>query len=287
MAHEPEAEAAPPGVDLDRPSVARVYDWYLGGTANWAIDREFGKKVLSVFPAGLYCARANRAFLHRAVRHLVRRGVRQFVDIGSGVPTMGNVHQVADEIAPDARVVYSDYEPVAVAHSQVLLEQQGDPRRHAVINADLREPDRLWELAAKTGVVDLEQPLALLVTAVLHVEQPGPNGEDVGPAAIARYRELLPSDSYLVLSQITDEELPEDIERQVNAIIRLYDNNVSKHVLRSRAEIRRLFGDFEMLDPGITWTASWHPEETGPNTPIVDFTSPGESAMLAGVGHKP
>ncbi|GDY31763.1 SAM-dependent methyltransferase [Gandjariella thermophila] len=287
MAQEPEQEAAPPGVDLERPSVARVYDWYLGGTANWAIDREFGKKVLSVFPAGLYCARANRAFLHRAVRHLVRRGVRQFVDIGSGVPTMGNVHQVADEVAPDSRVVYADYEPVAVAHSQVLLEQHGDPSRHAVINADLRDPDRLWELAADTGVVDLDEPLALLVTAVLHIQQPGPDGEDIGPRAIARYRDLLPSGSYLVLSQITDEGLPESIAKQLGEIIRLYDSNVTKHVLRSHAEFRALFGDFELLDPGVTWTASWHPEETGPNTPIVDFASPNESAMLAGVARKP
>src|SRR5437762_14282405 len=152
------AEEALPGVDLEHPSVARIYDWYLGGTANWAIDREFGKKVLATFPAGMYCARANRAFLHRAVRHLVARGVRQFVDIGSGVPTMGNVHQVADEVAPDSRVVYIDHEPVAVAHSQLLLEEYGDPARHAAINADLRNPYRVWQRVIETGVSDHDEP---------------------------------------------------------------------------------------------------------------------------------
>ncbi|MFE0019776.1 SAM-dependent methyltransferase [Amycolatopsis sp. NPDC059021] len=282
-----ESEQPLPGVDLERPSVARVYDWYLGGTANWAIDREFGKKVLSAFPAGLYCARANRAFLHRAVRYLVRRGVRQFVDIGSGVPTMGNVHQIADEVAPDSRVVYIDHEPVAVAHSRILLERHGDPGRHAVIHGDLRDPDVLWQAVADTGVVDLGEPLALLVTAVLHIQQLGPDGRDLGPEAIARYREMLPSGSFLVLSQLTHEGLPADIAGQLHAVIRMYDNDVSKHVLRSKAEIGALFGDFELVEPGVTWTAAWHPEESGPDTPVIDFADPGEAAMLAGVGRKP
>ncbi|HEX4700590.1 MAG TPA: SAM-dependent methyltransferase, partial [Pseudonocardiaceae bacterium] len=161
--------AIPPGVDLEHPSVARVYDFYLGGTANWAIDREFGKKVLARFPLLRPIAKANRLFLHRAVRHLVRQGVRQFVDIGSGVPTMGNTHQIADELAPDCRVVYIDNEPVAVAHSQMLLDQNGDPERHAAINADLREPDELWQRVRDTDVLDLTQPVALLLVAVLHV----------------------------------------------------------------------------------------------------------------------
>ncbi|WP_020657765.1 SAM-dependent methyltransferase [Amycolatopsis benzoatilytica] len=280
------AEDPLPGVDLERPNVARVYDWYLGGTANWAVDREFGKRVLATFPAGMYCARANRAFLHRAVRHLVARGVRQFVDIGSGVPTMGNVHQVADEVAPDSRVVYIDCEPVAVAHSRILLERHGDPARHAVIQGDLREPDGIWAAVAETGVVDLAEPVALLVTAVLHIQQAGPDGEDIGPAAIAQYRELLVPGSYLVLSQITHEGLPADLAGQLHATIQLYDDNVNKHVLRSKAEFGALFGDFELLAPGVVWTASWRPEESGPNTPAVDFDDPSEAVMLAGVGRK-
>jgi hypothetical protein len=277
----------PQGVDLERPNVARVYDWYLGGTANWAIDRRFGERVLTSFPLLRPIAIANRLYLHRVVRHLVHRGVRQFVDIGSGVPTMGNTHQVADEIAPDSKVVYIDYEPVAVAHSQVLLEQHGDPARHAAINADLRNPDRLWQRVIETGVIDLDEPIALLVIAVLHVQQPGPDGVDVGPRAIARYRELLPSGSYLAVSHITDEGVPDDIAEKLIELKQMYDTSSSPVIWRSHAEIRELFGNFEMLPPGMSWTPSWHPEETGPTSPVIEFDRPNEAVIWAGVGRKP
>jgi len=277
----------PQGVDLDHPSVARVYDWYLGGTANWAIDREFGERVLATFPLLRPIAIANRLFLHRVVRHLVRLGVKQFVDIGSGVPTMGNTHQVADEVTPDSKVVYVDYEPVAVAHSQVLLEQNGDPARHAAINADLRNPDRLWQRVIETGVIDLDEPIALLAIAVLHVHQPGADGVDAGPSAIARYRELLPSGSYLAISHITDEGVPEDVAEKLVELKQMYDTSSSPVIWRSHAEIRELFGNFDLVPPGMGWTPSWHPEETGPNSPVIDFEKPNEAVIWAGVGRKP
>ncbi|WP_199439915.1 SAM-dependent methyltransferase [Umezawaea beigongshangensis] len=277
----------PAGVDLDHPSVARVYDFYLGGTANWAIDRAFGEKVLSVFPLLRPIAVANRLFLHRAVRHLVKLGVRQFVDVGSGVPTMGHTHQVADDLAPDSRVVYIDNEPVAVAHSKVLLEQHGDPARHAAINADLRNPDRLWQEVVRTGVIDLDEPIALLLIAVLHVQQPDADGVDVGPRALARYRELLPSGSYLALSHITDEGVPDEVAGKLVDLKRMYDTSSSPVVWRSHGEIGELFGDFELIDPGATWTTLWHPEETSPSAPVVEFATPNESVVWAGVGRKP
>jgi hypothetical protein len=277
----------PEGVDLERPNVARVYDWYLGGTANWAIDREFGERVLATFPLLRPIAIANRLFLHRVVRHLVRLGVRQFVDIGSGVPTMGNTHQVADELAPDSRVVYIDHEPVAVAHSQVLLERHGDPKRHAAINADLRNPDRLWQRVIETGVINLEEPIALLVIAVLHVQQPGPDGIDVGPLAIARYRELLPSGSFLAISHITDEGVPEDLADKLVELKAMYDTSSSPVIWRSQAEIRDLFGNFHLEPPGLVWTPDWRPEETGPNSPVIEFERPNEAVIWAGVGRKP
>jgi hypothetical protein len=277
----------PKGVDLERPSVARVYDWYLGGTTNWAIDREFGERVLAKFPLLREIAIANRLFLHRVVRHLVRLGIRQFVDIGSGVPTMGNTHQVADEVAPDSRVVYIDHEPVAVAHSQVLLEQHGDLKRHAAINADLRNPDRLWQRVVESGVIDLEEPIALLVIAVLHVQQPSPDGVDVGPRAIARYRELLTPGSYLAISHITDEGVPDDVASGLVDIKRMYDTSSSPVIWRSQSEIRELFGDFELIAPGMAWTPDWHPEETGPNSPVIEFHRPNEAVIWAGVGRKP
>lgn len=278
--------AAPPGVDLEHPSVARVYDFYLGGTANWAIDREFGKKVLARFPLLRPIAKANRLFLHRAVRHLVKQGVRQFIDVGSGVPTMGSTHTIADELADDVRVVYVDNEPVAVAHSQMLLEDNGDPNRHAAINADLREPDELWQRVREIEVLDLTQPVALLLVAVLHVQQPGPNGSDIGPAAVARFRQLVTPGSYLALSHITTEGVPSEMDDQLVDLKKMYDSRSSPVIWRTHAEIQALFGDFEILAPGLTWTTQWHPEETSPTAPVITFATPNESVIWAGVAQK-
>lgn len=278
--------AAPPGVDLEHPSVARVYDFYLGGTANWAIDREFGKRVLSRFPLLRPIAKANRLFLHRAVRYLVKQGVRQFIDVGSGVPTMGSTHMIADEFTRDARVVYIDNEPVAVAHSQMLLEENGDPSRHAAINADLREPDELWQRVREIEVLDFTQPVALLLVAVLHVQQPGPDGTDMGAAAAARFRQLLNSGSYLVLSHITSEGVPPDLDEKLVELKEMYDSRSSPVIWRTHAEIADLFGDFEMVEPGLTWTPLWHPEETSPTAQLITFATPNESVIWAGVGRK-
>ncbi|MEU6132230.1 SAM-dependent methyltransferase [Saccharopolyspora sp. NPDC047091] len=278
----------PQHADLTKPSVARVYDWYLGGNANWAIDREFGQHVVDQYPLLRPIAISNRLFLHRAVRHLVSRGVHQFIDIGSGVPTMGNTHSVADEVEPGSKVVYVDHEPVAVAHSQVLLEKHGDPERHAAINADFRNPDRLWQKAIETGVLDLEQPVAVLLIAVLHVQQPGPDGEDISPQVMKRYRELLPPGSFLALSHLTDDGVPSELDEQLVGIKQMYDNSSSPVIWRSQQEIRALFGDFEMLEPGMAWTTDWHPEDSSPNhSPKLDFSQSGESAIWAGVGRKP
>jgi O-methyltransferase involved in polyketide biosynthesis len=276
----------PPGVDLDRPSVARVYDWYLGGTSNWAIDREFGERVLTAMPIVKPIAMANRLFLNRLVRYLVRAGVRQFVDIGAGIPTMGSTHQVADGLAKDTRVVYADHEPVAVAHSRALLEKYGDPNRHAAINGDLRDPDGLWERVLATGVIDPEQPIALLLIAVLHVQQLDADGVEIGPTVVARYRELLSSGSYLAISHGTTEGLPEQVEAQLNALKRMYDASGSPVIWRSHAEIEAMLGDFELVEPGMTWTSLWHPEETGSDAPSIEFDSPEESVVYVGVGRK-
>ncbi|MDQ0380388.1 SAM-dependent methyltransferase [Amycolatopsis thermophila] len=275
------------GVDLDHPNVARVYDYYLGGKANYAVDRVFAEKALEKFPFVRDAARANRLFLHRAVRYLVKRGVRQFVDIGAGVPTMGSTHQVADELNSGARVVYVDNEPVAVAHSQMLLEKEGDLARHRVLQADLRDPDLLWRKVSETGVIDFGQPVALLLIAVLHVTQPGPDGSDVGPAAVARYRELLGSGSYLVLSHGTADGVSASRAREMAEFGEMYDATATPVIWRPRREIEALFGDLEMVEPGATWTPLWHPEESGENAPEIEFDEPNESVVWAGVGRKP
>lgn len=278
--------AAPPGVDLEHPSVARIYDYYLGGTTNWAIDREFGKKVLARFPLIRPIAKTNRMFLHRAVRHLVRLGVRQFIDVGSGVPTMGSTHQVADDVCDDARVVYVDNEPVAVAHSQMLLDDKGDSGRHAVINADLRDPDQLWQQVREIETLDLAAPVGLLMIAVLHIQQPGPDGVDLAPEAVRRFRQLLTPGSFLAISHPTTDGIPADMQPQMVELKDLYDSRSSAVTWRSHAEIVDLFGDFELIEPGVTWTPLWHPEETSPTAPKITFATPNESIAYAGVGRK-
>ncbi|HEX5401314.1 MAG TPA: SAM-dependent methyltransferase [Pseudonocardiaceae bacterium] len=278
---------APAGVDLDRPSIARIYDYYLGGVANWAIDREFADRAMQAFPLIQPIAKANRLFLFRAVRHLMGLGVRQFVDLGAGVPTMGHTHSVADAYERGtARVVYVDNEPVAVAHAQILLEEEGD-RRHTAINADIRAPRRLWDQVLETGLIDPDKPVALLMIAVLHVQQRDERGTDIGADIVACYRDLLPSGSYLAISHVTDEGVPAAIGAKLAEVKQMYDASTSPVIWRSHREIADLFGDFELLDPGLTWTPNWHPEETGSQHADLTFDDPSKSVIYAAVGRKP
>ncbi|WP_243793839.1 SAM-dependent methyltransferase [Saccharopolyspora gloriosae] len=286
---EPEhQEFAPIELDLSRPSVARVYDYYLGGEANWEIDRQFAASVVDEFPSLPRIARANRLFLHRVVRHLTRLGVRQFVDIGSGLPTMGHAHQIAEQIDSSARVVYVDCDPVAVAHSRLLLDRAEDPNRHAVIDADLRDPDRLWQRVLGTNVIDEREPVACLLIAVLHLQQTNDRGDELGPAAVARLRELLPSRSYLAISHVTDDGVPEHIRSSLTELEYRYRQAGHPIYLRTRDEIECFLGEYAPISPGLCWTPRWHPEETQATRHELDaFDNAAESAIWAGVGHKP
>lgn len=282
-------DAFPPkGVDLERPSVARVYDYLLDGHTNWAVDREFGDRAVDAFPLLKLVAKANRQFLFRAVRHLMRRGVRQFIDLGAGVPTMDHTHTVADRYEPgSARVVYVDNEPVAVAHAQVLLEQEGDARRHTAINGDLRAPHRIWEQVAGTELIDFDRPVALLMIAVLHVQQRDEDGRDIGNDVTAAYRELLPQGSYLAISHLTDDGVPPELNESLRELKKTYDGGGNPVIWRSRQQIADLFGNFELIDPGLTWTPLWHPEEKGSAFENIVFEQPSEAVIYAGVGRKP
>jgi hypothetical protein len=278
----------PLDVNLDRPSIARIYDFFLGGTANWAVDRVLGQQVLDRVPMVKDMAMANRQFLNRVVSLLCQLGVRQFLDIGAGVPTAGNTHQVADQIAPDSRVVYVDNEPVAVAHAEQLLDAEGDPGRHAAIDADLRNPDDLWAKAMGTGLLDPEQPVALLIIAVLHFAQLGPDGTDIAPRAVARYRELLPSGSYLAISHATVDGVPDVLNASIRQLGHMYSDSGNLGADRTRAEIEEFMGDFEIIEPGMTWTPNWHPEQqTSTFGHKLVFKDPSESIVWAGVGRKP
>lgn len=278
---------------LARPSVARVYDYYLGGTTNWVVDRDFGDHVLDTFPQMRKVARANRLFLERVVRFLTKRGIRQVLDVGSGVLGAGCTHRTADELAeyhgraPDTRVVYVDNDPVAVAHAQLVLDQEGDQDRHSVIEADLRDPADLWEQAVDTGLLDPGQPVALLLVALLHIEQPDASGIDIGPDSVARLYEYLPAGSYVAVSHMTNDSVPDEVSDRLLDLRHLYAPTCISVNWRSHAKIEAFLDDLDVVEPGWQWVTEWRPEETGPSAPDVSFPSPAHAAVWAGVGQKP
>jgi hypothetical protein len=283
-----EQRFVPKGVDITRPSIARIYDYYLGGKTNWMADEIFAEKVIKQLPIVQDMALANRQFLNRAVAYLCDSGVRQFLDIGAGVPSVGNTHQVADSVAQGCRVVYVDNEPIAVAHARDLLDRGGDPDRQTMIEADLRDPDDLWSKALDSGLLDPDEPVGLLMIAVLHIAQPHQvDGTELGPTAVARYRELVPPGSYLAISHATDDGIPPQQAEQLNKVIEMYEKSSGSAILRTRDQIAEFMGDFEVVDPGMAWTPEWHPEyQRFALSADVHFAQASEAAVWAGVAQK-
>ncbi|MCX4468918.1 SAM-dependent methyltransferase [Micromonospora sp. NBC_01655] len=234
----------------NRPNVARMYDYYLGGCHNFAVDRAAARQVLDIFPDTGVAAQTNRAFLRRAVRYAVEQGVRQFLDIGAGLPTQGNVHEVVQSVAPDSRVVYVDYDEVAVAYARRLL---GDAARTVVVRGDLRRPDELLADPDVTAAIDLTRPVAVLLVAVLHFV---PDADDPY-AAVARLRDATAPGSHLLLSHLTLDgapPLPAQRGREV------YQQSTAQLVPRTRPEILRFFDGYELVEPGLAWLADWRPD---------------------------
>lgn len=262
----------PPDVDTRRANVARVYDYLLGGTHNFLADQDVGRAIVAVEPNARAIGQANRAFLGRAVRYLAGAGVRQFLDIGSGIPTQGNVHEVAQDAAPGARVVYADIDPVAVAHSKAILA--GNPGA-AVIDGDLREPAAVLARAVDTGLIDLSEPVGLLLVAVLHFIP----DEDDPWGIVAALRDSLAPGSYLVLCHGTEEGAP----CVAQAAEKVYRRAASAGLrMRSRPEIARFFDGFDLVDPGLVAIPYWRPDSSAGNP-----ADPGKFwGGLAGVAHK-
>jgi O-methyltransferase involved in polyketide biosynthesis len=266
---------------LDRPSAARIYDYFIGGNTHYAIDREFAEKVRNRLPLmGEYC-RTSRQFLGRAIRECASAGIRQFVDIGSGLPTAGNVHEVADEARPehDTSVLYIDNEPIALAHSTVLLAETADPERHHAIAADFLQPEDLWERVATSPIIDVHEPVALVINAVMHFVK----DEQDPDALLAYYRDRLAPGSLLVLSQMTNENPVDEDERQALIdLIEYYETTTNPGFLRPMAEFGRFFGGWPMLAPGLVYAPAWHPDET-----TVFADSPSQSRVIGGIARKP
>jgi S-adenosyl methyltransferase len=267
MAGEP--DWVPPEVDTKRANVARVYDYWLGGTHNFLTDQDLARALIAVEPNFRAMARANRAFLGRAVRFLAGQGIRQFLDIGSGIPTEGNVHEVAQHAAPGAHVVYADIDPVAVAHSKAILAGNPDA---AIIQADLREPEKILAQHAVRRLIDASQPTGLLLVSVLHFIA---DAEDPWQI-VATLRDALAAGSYLVLCHATDETKP----GVAHAFEKVYNSSVATQAhFRSRAQILRLFDGFGLVDPGLVFMPQWRPD-----SPADLPDDPSQYLGLAGVG---
>jgi len=261
----------PPGIDVKRANAARIYDYWLGGSHNFLADRDVGRAMAAVEPNTRAIARANRAFLGRAVAFLAGTGIGQFLDIGSGIPTEGNVHEVAQQANPSARVVYADIDPVAVAHSRAILDGNASA---AVIEADLREPDQILASEQVSELVDFDRPVGLLLVSVLHFLA----DEDDPWRIVATLRDALVPGSYLVLSHATDESRP----TVVHAAQRVYSSGApARGRARSRAEIQRFFDGFELVDPGLVYVPQWRPDNAA-DVPA----DPGQLWFLVGVGRK-
>ncbi|MGP7998966.1 MAG: SAM-dependent methyltransferase [Streptosporangiaceae bacterium] len=260
---------SPPGVDTQRANTARVYDYLLGGSHNFLADQDAGRAITAVDPAARVFARANRAFLGRAVRFLAANGITQFLDIGSGIPAERNVHEVARQAAPGARVAYVDVDPVAVAHSRAIVAGQPDT---AVLEADLRDPEKILASPEVTRVIDFSQPAGLLLVAVLHfiaaAEDPW--------RLVGALRDALAPGSYLILGQATCDGRT----ARNRAFEKMYNRSVATSIhLRSRPEIERFFDGFHVVDPGVVYVSLWRPD-----SPADVPEDPSRSGNLVGVG---
>ncbi|MFD1656660.1 SAM-dependent methyltransferase [Streptomyces caeni] len=265
------SEGLPKGVEPNKASVARMYDAMLGGEHNFAIDREALAAFTAVDPQVRMLARANRAFLGRAVRFLVDAGVRQFIDLGSGIPTQGNVHEVAQAAGPGARVVYVDNDPVAVAHSASLLADNPDAE---IVDADIRRPADVLTSPQVRKLIDFEQPVAVLMITILHFitaeENPG--------GIVADFRDVLPEGSWLALTHATNQDRPDTAA----AVGQLYRSRATSPVTaRSRDEILAFFDGFDMAEPGLVHVPLWRPD---PQERIPG--NPSEYWVYAGLGRK-
>ncbi|MDQ7030459.1 MAG: SAM-dependent methyltransferase [Ardenticatenia bacterium] len=260
----------PQGVPLDKPSPARMYDYYLGGHHNFEVDRQAAEQVLKIMPEARLMAQANRAFLIQAVKYLAEEeGVDQFLDIGSGIPTKGNVHEVAQGVNPEAKVVYVDIDPIAVAHSRAILE--GNPNA-ICIQADARDPEQIVSHPEVRELLDFSRPVALLLVALLHFI----TDDEEAYGIVRRFGKVLAPGSFLVISHLTYEGWPEDV---LNRIIALYKRSTAPGKARSYAEIQRFFEGWELVEPGLVALNQWRP--------MLDFDYGDMPAAYAGVARKP
>jgi SAM-dependent methyltransferase len=261
---------APRSIDISAPSVSRIYDYYLGGSHNFEVDRQAARRAMEFMPGLPKIMQANRAFMRRAVRYAAGEGITQFLDIGSGIPTFGNVHEVAQAASPGARVVYVDHDPVAVAHSQAVLEGNADAD---VVAADLRKPQEILSSPQVAHLLDLDRPVALLLVAILHFVE----DDDDPYAAVAELSAALAPGSMLVLTHASYEGIPLPPQRAEGAVD-VYKDIRNPLIMRSRDEIARFFEGYDMVEPGLVSPPLWRPQEAPEDEDPYAFSG------FAGVG---
>ena len=259
----------PPGVDPGQANVARVYDYWLGGSHNFLADQDLGRAMAAVDPNVRAIARANRAFLGRAVRFLTAAGISQFLDIGSGIPTQGNVHEVAQQADPGARVVYVDVDPVAIAHSKTILAGRENA---AIVNADLRDPERILGHPSTRRLIDFSQPVGLLFIAVFHFVVPAGHpryvpGHAVPGEIVAAFGDRVAAGSYLAITNnCSDEASPEEVAAAEEG----YKSSTAPMIVRSRGEIEAFFDGWRLVRPGVVPAWQWHSEpDESPRTQLM------------------
>ncbi|MCX4853644.1 SAM-dependent methyltransferase [Streptomyces canus] len=259
-------------IDTSRPHSARMYDYYLGGKDHFDVDKQAAETVAAVYPGIFTCARENRAFMHRATRVLAREhGIRQWLDIGTGIPTEPNLHQVAQSVVPDARVVYADNDPLVLRYAERLMRSTPQGRT-TYIEADVNNAGALLNAPELAQVLDTGRPVALSLNALMHfvTDAQDPYG------IVSRLLEVLPSGSALALSHCTPDFDPGTWQKVTD----IYTNAGTPVQFRSQAEVARFFEGLELLDPGVTVGHRWRPDEE----PIA---SDAEVSLWTGVGIKP
>ncbi|MEU3457378.1 SAM-dependent methyltransferase [Micromonospora sp. NPDC006766] len=265
-------QSASPEIDASLPHSARIYDYWLGGKDNFAADRAVAEALAAAIPTIRAMAAENRHFVHRMARHLVvKAGVRQFLDIGTGIPTRPNLHEVAQQIAPETRVVYVDNDPIVLVHARALMisTEQG---RSEYLHADLREPEKILQDPALTGTLDLDQPVALSLIAILMLlkDADDPWGK------VRVLMDALPSGSYVAITHPTADFDPEAMAAAVSSATQ----GGMTLVPRSEAEVARFFEGWELIEPGIVPVMAWQPDGGGPSDPHAAY-------YWAGVARKP
>jgi len=275
----PDADPQPPaaidphaiGIDPAVPHIARIYDFHLGGTNNFAADRQAGQAIVAKVPEAIETAREHRGFLQRAVRFMAQEGIRQFIDVGTGLPTQGNVHQVTQQVAPDSRVVYVDNDPIVLAHSRALLT---GTRRAVAILADFRRADEILRHPDLQKLIDLGEPAGALLCGLLHFIP----DEDDPYGSVAYLRDALAPGSYVAIATVCEDySKSRDVERFVKKV---YVTARSTLVGRERDEIVKFFDGLDLVEPGLVWAPEWRP---GPGGPGDD---PSRTHVLVGVGRK-